>query len=71
MKMIEFFKEEMNKSFKEIQENTVKEVKEMSKTVQDLKMKIDTYIREQKLQTQASPIEYRRWKRESQVLKIL
>jgi hypothetical protein len=40
IKMVGFFKEEMNKSFKEIQENTVKQVKEVNKTVQDLKMKI-------------------------------
>ena len=38
--MVGFFKEEMNKSLKEIQENTVKQVKEVNKTVQDLKMKI-------------------------------
>ena len=30
----------MNK-YKEIQENTIKQVKEMNKTVQDLKMKIE------------------------------
>jgi hypothetical protein len=29
----------MNKSFKEIQKNIIKEVKEMSKTVQGLKIK--------------------------------
>lgn len=39
-KMIEAFKEEMNRSLKEIQENTIKQVKEVNKTVQDLKMKI-------------------------------
>ena len=39
--MIEAFKEEMNKSLKEIQENTIKQVKEMNKTVQDLKMEIE------------------------------
>ena len=39
--MIEAFKEEMNKSLKEIQENTFKQVKDMNKTVQDLKIQID------------------------------
>ena len=38
IKMTEAFKEEMNKSLKEIQENTIKKVKEINKTVQDLKM---------------------------------
>ena len=37
MKMIEAFKEEMNKPLKEIQENAIKQVK-MNKTVQDLNM---------------------------------
>ena len=41
MKMIEAFKEEMNKSIKEIQENIIKQVKDMNKTVQHLKMEID------------------------------
>lgn len=41
MKMIEVFKEEMNKSLKEIQENTNKQFKEMNKTVQDLKMEME------------------------------
>ena len=41
IKMTEAFKEEMNKSLKEIQENTIKQVKEMNKTVQDLKMEIE------------------------------
>jgi hypothetical protein len=30
--MLEAFKEDMNKSCKEIQENTIKQVKEMNKT---------------------------------------
>ena len=41
IKMIEAFKEEMNKSLKEIQENTIKQVKEMSKAVKDLKVEIE------------------------------
>jgi hypothetical protein len=40
--MIEAFKEEMNKSLKEIQENTIKQMKERNKTVQELKMEIET-----------------------------
>ena len=40
--MIETFKEKMNKSLKEIQENTIKPVKEMGKTVQNLKIEIET-----------------------------
>lgn len=31
----------MNKPFKEIQKNTIKEVKEINKTVQDLKMEFE------------------------------
>lgn len=49
--MIEVLKEEMNKSFKEHQEskeNANKELKEMNKMIQDLKMEIDT-VREHKL----------------------
>jgi hypothetical protein len=38
--VVEGFKEETNKCFKEIQEKTVKQVKEMNKTVRDLKMEI-------------------------------
>ena len=41
MKIVEAFKEEMNRSFKDIKENTTKQIKEMNKTVQDLKMKIE------------------------------
>jgi hypothetical protein len=39
--MIGAFKEEINKYLKEIQENTIKHVKEMSKTVNDLKIEIE------------------------------
>jgi uncharacterized protein Yka (UPF0111/DUF47 family) len=42
------FKEEMNRSLKEIQEYTIKQVKEIKKTVQDLKTKTET-IRNHKL----------------------
>jgi predicted double-glycine peptidase len=40
IKMIEAIKEEINKSLEKIQENTIKQVKEINKTVQDLKMEI-------------------------------
>ena len=39
--MIEAFKEELNKFIKEIQENIIKQVKEMNETVEDLKMEIE------------------------------
>ena len=38
--MIEALKEEVNKSLKDIQENTVKQGKEINKTVQELKVEI-------------------------------
>jgi hypothetical protein len=38
MIMIEDFKRDINNSLKEIQENTTKQVKELNKTIQDLKM---------------------------------
>ena len=41
LKMIETFKEEMNKSLKEIQENTIKQVKKINKIAQDLKVEIE------------------------------
>jgi hypothetical protein len=41
MKMIKAFKEDINNSLKEIQENTIKQVKEMNKMAQDLKMEIE------------------------------
>jgi hypothetical protein len=37
IKITEVFKEKTNKSIKDIQENTIKHVKETNKTVQDLK----------------------------------
>jgi hypothetical protein len=36
------------KSFKELQENTITQVKEMNKTIQDLKMKIETIKKSQR-----------------------
>jgi len=47
IKIIEAFKKEINKSLKEIQENTIRQVKEISKTVQDLKVEIETIKRTQ------------------------
>jgi uncharacterized coiled-coil protein SlyX len=42
MKIIESFKENMNNSLKEIQENTGKQVKELNKVIQDLKVEAET-----------------------------
>ena len=50
--MIEALKEEVNKSLKDIQENTVKQGKEINKTVQDLKMEIESI---KKTQTEGNP----------------
>ena len=38
MMMMENYKKDKNNSLKEIQENTFKQVKELNKTIQDLKM---------------------------------
>jgi hypothetical protein len=35
-------KKDINNSLKEIQENTIKQVKELNKNVQDLKLEIET-----------------------------
>ena len=42
MKIIESFKEDINNSLKEIQENTDKQVTELNKVIQDLKMEVET-----------------------------
>ena len=42
MKIIESFKEDINNSLKEIQENTGKQVKELNKVIQDLKVEVET-----------------------------
>lgn len=42
MNMIKFLKEKIKKSLKEIQENTDKQQKEMNKTVEDLKLEIES-----------------------------
>ena len=41
-KQVENFKEETQKSLKELQKNTTKQVKELNKTIQYLKLEIDT-----------------------------
>ena len=40
--MLEAFNEEMYRFLKETQESTIKQVKEMNETVQDLKMELET-----------------------------
>jgi hypothetical protein len=42
MKIIESFKEDINSSLQEIQENRDKQVKELNKVTQDLKVKVKT-----------------------------
>jgi hypothetical protein len=41
-KIIESFKEDINNSLKEIQENTGKQVKESNKVIQDIIVKVET-----------------------------
>jgi predicted component of viral defense system (DUF524 family) len=41
-KQVEDIKEEKQKSLKEVQENTTKQMMELNKTIQDLKMEVDT-----------------------------
>ena len=47
-KMEEVFKEERQKFHKELQENTIKQAKKMNKTIQDLKMEIQTIKKQTK-----------------------
>ena len=47
MKIIEAFKEVSNNPLKEIQENTGKQVKELNKEIQDLKVEVETIKRTQ------------------------
>jgi hypothetical protein len=47
-KQLEALKEETQKFLKESQENTIKYAKEMNKTIQDLKMEIETIKKSQK-----------------------
>jgi chromosome segregation ATPase len=46
--MMEDYKKEINNSLKEIQENTSKQVKELSKIIQDLKMEVETIKKSQR-----------------------
>jgi hypothetical protein len=41
-KQVEELKEETQKSLKELQENTTKQMMELNKTIQDLKMEVET-----------------------------
>jgi hypothetical protein len=42
MKIIESFKEDINKSLKEIQGNTGKQLKELNRAIQDIKVEVET-----------------------------
>ena len=46
----EVMKEETQKSFKKLQENTNKQVKELSKNIQDLKTEVETTKKSQREQ---------------------
>ena len=48
--MMEDYRKEINNSLKEIQENTYNQVKELNKTIQDLKMEVET-IKKSKRET--------------------
>jgi hypothetical protein len=47
-KQVEALKEETQKFLKELQENTTKQVKGLNKTIQDLKLKIETIKKSQR-----------------------
>jgi chromosome segregation ATPase len=47
-KQLEALKEDTQKSLKELQENTIKQEKERNKTIQDLKMEIETIKKSQR-----------------------
>ena len=47
-KQLEAFKEETQKSLRELQENTTKQVMELNKTIQDLKMEVETIKKTQR-----------------------
>jgi chromosome segregation ATPase len=48
MIMMEDYKKDINNSLKEIQENASKQVKELNKTIQDLKMEVETIKKSQR-----------------------
>jgi hypothetical protein len=45
---VEALKEETQKSLKELQENTTKQVKKLNKSIQDLKMEVETIKKSQR-----------------------
>jgi hypothetical protein len=45
---MEDFKKNTNNSFREIQKNTSKQVKELNKTIQDLKMEVEAIKKSQR-----------------------
>ena len=47
-KQLEAFKEETQKCLRELQENTTKQVMELNKTIQDLKMEVETIKKSQR-----------------------
>ena len=47
-KQLEAFKEETQKSLRELQANTTKQVMELIKTIQDLKMEVETIKKTQR-----------------------
>jgi DNA anti-recombination protein RmuC len=54
-KQIEALKEETQKSLKELRENTTKQEKELNKTIQDLKMEVET-IKKSKREISLRPL---------------
>ena len=48
VKQVEVRKEEAQKSLKELQENTTKQLKELNKTIQYLKMEVETIKKSQR-----------------------
>ena len=48
MMLIEDFKKDINNSLKELQENITKHVKELNKTIQDIKMEGETIKKSQR-----------------------
>ena len=51
MMMMEDYKKGINNSLKELEENTSKEVKELTKIIQDLKMEVETLKKSQRKTT--------------------
>ena len=47
MSVIEAFKEDINNSLKEIQEEAIKQLRKMNKTVQDFKREVETILNSQ------------------------